>query len=97
MSPTTSDGRHRAALTALEVIARERARVTAPAVFACLALFIVAFPAMGFELAYEIKLFEIAVLTVLGGLALAIFLRRIPLRWAHAASAATLEIGRAQV
>ncbi len=90
MSPTTSDGRHRAALTALEVIARERARVTAPAVFACLALFIVAFPAMGFELAYEIKLFEIAVLTVLGGLALAIFLRRIPLRWAHAASAATL-------
>jgi two-component system cell cycle sensor histidine kinase/response regulator CckA len=90
VSHENHDGRHRAALTALAEMVRERARFTAPAVFALLAAYLVAFRPLGVALPVRIYFFDVAVLAVLGLLSLAIFLRWIPLRWAHVASAATL-------
>ncbi|KAB2906857.1 MAG: PAS domain S-box protein [Kofleriaceae bacterium] len=84
------DARRRAALTALELVARERTRVTVPAVFVCMVVYVAAFPSLGLELPPAVLLFDLLILAGLGGLAAAVFVRRVPLRWMHAASAAAL-------
>ncbi|HUQ01732.1 MAG TPA: PAS domain S-box protein [Kofleriaceae bacterium] len=62
----------------------------APAVFVCVAAYIAAFGSLGLAPSEAATLFDVAVLAALGVLATAVFARRVPLAWAHAASAATL-------
>jgi two-component system cell cycle sensor histidine kinase/response regulator CckA len=71
-------------------VARERARILAPAVFIGLAAYVAAFRALGIAPPLTVHLFDVGVLLVLGVLSYAIVARRIPMQWAHGASAAVL-------